>query len=215
MALGSPSEAVYHDYGRSSAAFRVRIAAALKGVRFETRDVDLRAGAQSEEAYVGRTSSALVPALTFADDALTQSLAILVWLDRAAPEPRLIPEDAEAAACAWEIALAIACDIHPLNNLRVLRYLTGPLGLSEEQKLAWYRHWIETGFSTVEGLLARRQGGGPYCLGSEVTIVDVCLVPQVANARRYDIEIAAFPRIVATDAALRALPAFREAAPKA
>jgi maleylacetoacetate isomerase len=215
MALGSPMNAVFHNNGRSSAAYRVRIAAALKGLQLETRDVDLRAGAQHDSAYVGRTSSALVPSLTFADDALTQSLAILVWLDRTAPEPRLVPEDSEAAAYAWEIALAIACDIHPLNNLRVLQYLTGPLGVSEDGKLAWYRHWIETGFRTVEGLLARRQGRGPYCLGSDVTIADVCLVPQAANARRYEIDIAAFPRIVATDAALRALPAFREAAPKA
>ena len=201
-----------YDYPKSSAAYRVRIALNLKGVDAERVDVDLREGAQGEAAYGAVSPSGLVPALVDGDLTLGQSLAICRYLDRRHPEPRLFPEDPGAEARATEMALTVACDVHPLDNLRVLKYLRGPLGQDEDAVMAWYAHWIHAGFATLERLV-REHGSDTNCFGDDVTIADLCLVPQMFNARRFDVALDAFPRLVAIDAALTALPAFADAAP--
>ena len=201
-----------YDYAKSSAAYRCRIALNLKGLDAERVDVDLRTGAQGQERYGAVSASGLVPTLTDGDLTLGQSLAVCRYLDRLHPEPRLFPEDPVAEARVNEMALTIACDVHPLNNLRVLKHLRGPLGLEEAAVTAWYAHWIEAGFTTLERLVAEH-GSETRCHGDAVTMADLCLVPQVFNARRFDVPLDAFPRLVAIDAALRELPAFADAAP--
>ncbi|MFD1880886.1 maleylacetoacetate isomerase [Paracoccus pacificus] len=208
-------DATFYNYGRSSASFRVRIALGLKGLApREIVDIDLRAGAQSSMDYRKIAPSGLVPAFDFGAQSYSQSLALIEWMDAAYPEPRLIPQDPLRAMAAREISYAIACDIHPVNNLRILKYLTGVLGVSENQKNDWYGHWVRQGFDGVEALLRRRSEDGPYCLGAEVTLADICLVPQVFNARRFNVDLTEYPRIVAVDAACNRLPAFSEARPQ-
>lgn len=201
-----------HDYAKSSAAYRVRIALNLKGLGAEKIDVDLRTGAQSEVAYTALAPSGLVPTLRDGELTLGQSLAICRYLDRLHPEPRLFPEDPVAEARVSEMALSIACDVHPLNNLRVLNYLRGPLGQEETAVMAWYAHWIEAGFVALERLVTAH-GSDTNCHGDAISMADLCLVPQMFNARRFDVPLQAFPRLVAIDAALTALPAFADAAP--
>ena len=201
-----------YDYAKSSAAYRVRIALNLKGVDADLTDVDLRTGAQGEAAYGAVSPSGLVPTLTHGELTLGQSLAICRYLDRLHPEPRLFPEDPVAEARVNEMALTVACDVHPLNNLRVLNYLRGPLGQDEPDVMAWYAHWIEAGFTALEQLVGRH-GSDTHCFGETVSMADLCLVPQMFNARRFDVPLDAFPRLLAIDAALRARPAFEAAAP--
>ena len=201
-----------HDYAKSSAAYRVRIALNLKGLSAERADVDLRTGAQAEAGYGAVSASGLVPTLEDGEVTLGQSLAICRYLDRLHPEPRLFPEDPVAEARVSEMALTVACDVHPLNNLRVLKYLRGPLGQDEPAVMAWYAHWIEAGFGTLERLVAAH-GSVTNCYGGAVSMADLCLVPQMYNARRFDVPLDAFPQLVAIDAALTALPAFADAAP--
>ncbi len=202
------------DYFRSSAAYRVRIALGLKGVAPERAFVHLRSGVQRSDDYLDVNPQGLVPTLvTEAGDVLTQSLAIIEWLDETHPEPPLLPRDPAARARVRSIALAIACDIHPLNNLRVLQYLTGTLGLSEAQKDGWYRYWIDTGFEALERQLARDRATSRYCHGEAPTLADVCLVPQLANARRFKIDLTPYPTLTRIEAACVELPAFAAAAP--
>ncbi len=202
------------DYFRSSAAYRVRIALNLKGIAPERAFVHLRRGAHREDDYLALNPQGLVPSLVTDDGAvLTQSLAILEWLDETCPLPRLLPADPAGRARVRSLALAIACDIHPLNNLRVLTYLTGTLGVTEAQKNGWYKYWIDTGFEALETRLAREPGTGRHCHGDAPTIADICLVPQMANARRVDFDFAPYPTLLRIEAACAALPAFANAAP--
>jgi len=210
-----PRDLVFFDYFRSSASYRVRIAIALKGVGPQAVEtVDLRAGEQSAPTYKAIQPSGLVPSFRFGGETFGQSIALIEWLDSQYPDPRLIPADPLEALAVREAALTIACDIHPLNNLRVLKYLTGPLGVSEEAKLAWYRHWIRTGFGTLETLIAPHRRKGPFCLGANVSLADLCLVPQVYNARRFEVDLSPYPGVCAIDAHCGALPAFQAAHPR-
>ena len=202
---------VLYDYFRSSAAYRVRIALNLKGIDYESVPVNLAEGAQKEAGYRARNPQGFVPMLEMEGQRLTQSLAIIDWLDATVPEPRLVPADPADRSHAMALALAIACDIHPLNNLRVLKYLGGPLGQDEETRNAWYAHWIAEGFAALETLAAPR--AGRFLFGDAPGIADVCLVPQMFNARRFAVPLDDFPTLVRADAEARQIPAFAAAHP--
>jgi maleylacetoacetate isomerase len=203
-----------YDYFRSSAAYRVRIALNLKGVAPERAFVHLRRNDQRSEDYLALNPQGLVPMLVADDGAvLTQSLAIIEYLDEAHPAPPLLPVTPSERARVRGIALEIACDIHPLNNLRVLQYLKNTLGVSEEQKDAWYKYWIDVGLEALETRLARDPATGRFCHGDAPTLADICLVPQLANARRMNIDVAPFPTLTRIEAAAISLPAFVAAAP--
>jgi maleylacetoacetate isomerase len=204
---------ILYDYFRSSAAYRVRIALGLKGLAAERRFVHLRRGEQHASAYREVNAQELVPTLEVDGKRIAQSLAIIEYLEERHPAPPLLPASAEDRAWVRSVALAIACDIHPIDNLRVLKYLAGPLAVDEVGRDAWYRHWIETGFAALETQLARRASGA-FCFGAAPTLADVFLVPQVANARRAGLALDAFPRILAIDTACLALPAFDRARPE-
>jgi maleylacetoacetate isomerase len=203
-----------YDYFRSSAAYRVRIALNLKGLAAERVFVRLRHGAQRDEDYLALNPQGLVPTLvTDGGDVLTQSLAIVEWLDETFPQPPLLPSDADGRARVRSLAQAIACDIHPLDNLRVLNYLTGTLGVSEAQRVGWYKYWIDVGLEALEARLAREQETGRFCHGDAPTVADICLVPQLANARRVAFDFAPYPTLMRIESACNALPAFADAAP--
>lgn len=203
-----------YDYYRSSAAYRVRIALNFKGVTPERVFVHLRKGGQRADDYLGLNPQGLVPALALdGGQTLTQSLAIIEWLEETHPQPPLLPADAAGRARVRAVALSIACEIHPLNNLRVLQYLTGTLGASEAQKDGWYKYWIDTGFEALETQLAREKATGRFCHGDAPGLADVCLVPQLANARRFHVDLAPYPTLTRIEAACNALPAFVAAAP--
>ena len=203
-----------YDYFRSSAAYRVRIALNLKGLAPERAFVHLRRGAQRADDYLAVNPLGLVPSLvTDGGEVLTQSLAIIEWLDETHPQPPLLPPDAAGRARVRALALEIACDIHPINNLRVLNYLTGTLGATEAQKNGWYRYWCDVGFEALETQLAREKATGAFCHGGSPTIADICLVPQLANARRVELDLALYPTLLRIEAACNALPAFAAAAP--
>lgn len=202
-------------YFRSSAAYRVRIALNLKGLAWEPAFVHLirDGGAQHAAPFRGINPAGLVPVLqTDGGAVLTQSLAILEWLEETYPTPPLLPGDPLGRARIRAFALAIACDIHPLDNLRVLQYLKRRLGQDQPAIDAWYRHWIAEGLPALE---AAADAGGPFCFGPAPTLADVVLVPQLFNARRLDCPLDGFPRLLRADAAARALPAFQAAAPEA
>jgi maleylacetoacetate isomerase len=204
-----------HSYFRSSAAYRCRIALNLKGLAHETASVHLikDGGQHNAPAYRALNPQALVPTLEHDGRVITQSLAIIEYLDEIHPEPPLLPGDAERRAKIRAFALAIACDIHPLNNLRVLNYLKGPLQQGQAAVDAWYRHWVESGLAACEALLPAP--AGRFCFGDLPTLADICLVPQVYNARRFKCDLSAMPRLVAIDEACRGLPSFAKAAPEA
>jgi len=201
-----------HGFFNSSASYRVRIALGLKGIAWEHIGVNIRTGVQNDPDYRAVNPAALVPTLQHDSLHITQSLGIIDHLDRLRPEPRLIPADGPARDRALEIVLLIACDIHPLNNLRVLKFLTGPLALSEAQKNAWATHWIATGFDALEAFLPDRDG---WCVGATPTLADCCLVPQVANAQRIGFDLAPYPRIGRIHAFCQRHPAFVAALPSA
>jgi len=205
-----------YDYFRSSAAYRVRIALNLKGVAPDERTfVHLRMGGQRAQDYLALNPQGLVPALALDEGAvLTQSLAIVEYLDETHPEPPLLPADPIGRARVRAIALSIACDIHPLDNLRVLNYLIGTLGVAREQKDGWYRYWIDVGFEALEKALAGDVATGRFCHGDAPTLADVCLVPQMANARRFAIDLSPYPTLTRIESACSALPAFAAAAPE-
>jgi maleylacetoacetate isomerase len=205
-----------YSYFRSSASFRVRIALALKGLEYEYVPVHLLkdGGRQFAPEYKALNPASLVPALQ-ADDGtvLTQSLAIIEYLEETQPEPPLLPPDAVGRARVRALALAIACEIHPLNNLRVLGYLTTTLGVSEEQKNAWYRHWVETGLATVEAMLADDPHTGSFCHGDAPTLADVLLVPQIFNAQRFNCRLDQVPTVMRIHERCLAVPAFAKSVP--
>ncbi len=204
-----------YDYFRSSAAYRVRIALELKGLAAQREYVHLRKGAQRADDYLALNAQGLVPALVLDDGTLlTQSLAIIEYLDETYPQPPLLPREPAARARVRAIAQSIACDIHPLDNLRVLLYLKNTLGVADAQKDAWYRYWVDVGFEALERQLARDPATGTYCHGETPTLADLCLVPQMANARRMAVDAAPYPTLVRIDESARALPAFAAAAPE-
>jgi len=204
-----------YTYFRSSAAYRVRIALNLKGLQYDAVPVHLlRGGGEQLQAdYVKMNPSGLVP--TFQDDyiTLTQSMAILEYLEDEYPEVPLLPKDAAGRARVRELAQIVACDIHPVNNLRVLRYLVNDLGLSEVVKTQWYRHWLLGGLDVLEKHLARDPSAGPLCHGYLPTIADCFLVPQVFNAQRQGVDISVYPNIARINAACVEIPAFVAAHP--
>ena len=204
-----------YDYFRSSAAYRVRIALNVKGIVPDERTyVHLRMGSQRAQDYLALNPQGLVPALELDDGSvLTQSLAIIEYLDETHPDPPLLPADPVARARVRAIALSIACEIHPLNNLRVLNYLVATMGVSREQKDGWYRYWIDVGFEALEKTLARDAATGRFCHGDAPTLADICLVPQMANARRFEIDLSPYPTLIRIESACNALPAFAQAAP--
>ncbi|KDB08375.1 maleylacetoacetate isomerase [Burkholderia sp. lig30] len=203
-----------HSFFNSSTSYRVRIALALKGLPYDTLPVNIRTGEHRAAGYVADVNpSAAVPALVDGDFRLGQSLAIIDYLDQTHPEPRLIPLEPPLRARVLELATLIACDIHPVNNLRVLRYLESELGVSAQQKSAWYRHWVAEGMAGVERLL-ERSAQGPWCFGAQPTLADVCLVPQVANALRMECDLSAYPRSLAVYAHALQHPAFDAAQPQ-
>lgn len=205
-----------YDYWRSSAAYRVRIALNLKGVAYQAHEVHLTkdGGAQKGASYRAVNPQGLVPALeTTTGEVLQQSLAIIEYLDETIPTPPLLPQDPLARARVRAMAEIIACDIHPINNLRILQYLKRNLAQPEEAVNTWYRHWIGEGFRGLEELTTRH--GGKFLFGDTVTMADVCLVPQVYNARRFDTDLTPYPRLVAVDERCRELAAFASASPEA
>lgn len=205
-----------HQFFRSSASYRVRIALNLKGLAYESVAVDLPSGMQLGEDFDQTNPAHLVPVLEDEGETLTQSLAILEYLDERWPEPALLPASSPAdRAYVRQLALSIACDMHPLNNLRVLRYLVGPLGHTEETKNEWARHWITLGFSALERQLAASPRCGAFCFGDEPTLADVCLVPQIANAGRVDMDMGPYPTLRRIDQNCAALEAFQRAHPAA
>ena len=205
-----------HGYFRSSATYRVRIALNLKGIPWQSEVVDLRApvSAQHSREFRGLNPHGLIPVLVDGERTLTQSLAIIEYLEETHPQPPLLPRDPAARAEVRALALVVACDIHPLNNLRVLNYLRGPLGQDDAAVSAWYGHWIAQGFAALERDAARLSGDGRHLYGTAVTLADVCLVPQMANARRYHCDVTPYPTLRAICAYLESLPAFAQAAPE-
>ena len=203
-----------YSFFNSSASYRVRIAMALKGIDYDTVGVNIRIGQQNALEYRRLNPVGLVPALVTDDgESLGQSLAIIDWLDRHFPQTPLLPGNDPARMRILEIVYAICCDIHPINNMRVLRYLSDELKVSEEDKQRWYAHWVQQGLSAVEQLLRHSQSG-QFCVGDTPTLADCCLVPQWANALRMGCSLSGYPRCKAVYEACSALPAFVAAAPE-
>ncbi|MGH6769922.1 MAG: maleylacetoacetate isomerase [Xanthobacteraceae bacterium] len=202
-----------YGYFRSSAAYRVRIAANIKGIAFQTVPIHLQkeGGQNLKPEFRAINPQMRVPALKLdSGDVLTQSLAIIEYLDEIHPQPPLLPRDPIGRAKVRALAQLIACDIHPLNNVAPLRYLKTEMGQDQAKIDAWYHHWVIAGFDALEAML----GGGPYAHGAEITLADICLVPQVANARRLKVPLDRYPKIVAVDAACAKLSAFVQARPE-
>lgn len=206
---------VLHNYFRSSSAYRVRIALHLKGLPFTYAAVHLGrdGGEQFLPAFSARNPQQLVPVLSDGGVDISQSLAIIEYLDEMYPAPPLLPAAPRGRARVRQLALSMACDIHPLNNLRVLKYLAGPLGAGESAKAAWISHWHHTGLTALETELARDPGRGRFCVGDAPTMADCCLVPQLFAARRFGLDLSPFPTLLAIDAACQQLPAFELAHP--
>ncbi|MGZ8998420.1 MAG: maleylacetoacetate isomerase [Allosphingosinicella sp.] len=202
---------ILHDYFRSSAAYRVRIALNLKNAPYEAAPVNLLSSEQQKAEYRALNPQGFVPMLEVDGGRLTQSLAIIGWLEATYPEPRLLPADPLAAAHVRAMALVVACDIHPLNNLRVLKRLSA-MDVDQEARDQWYRHWVREGFLALEAVAAPRSGN--FLFGDSVSLADVCLVPQMFNARRFAVELDEFPTLVRADASACALEAFAAAHPE-
>ncbi|ENM5739562.1 maleylacetoacetate isomerase [Vibrio mimicus] len=205
---------ILYGYWRSSAAYRVRIALNIKQLTYESRAVHLSkdGGEQHHATFHHLNPSELIPVLIDGEFHLNQSLAIIEYLDEIYPEPRLIPARGAERYQVKALALDIAADIHPINNLRILQYLTAELAVSEDQKNTWYRHWIDTGFRGLEEKLS--QTAGEFSVGNRLSLVDVCLVPQVYNAERFNLDMSCYPTLQRVAETLRALPAFVKAAPE-
>ena len=204
-----------YTYFRSSAAYRVRIALNLKGVDCELVPVDLRPGAHRQPDYLALNPQGLIPALEDGGAVIGQSLAVIEYLEETHPHPPLLPRSPLDRARVRSLALNVACDMHPLNNLRVLNYLRGPLGQEQAAVDTWYRHWITEGFRGLEEEAKRASGDGRHMFGTQVTLADVCIVPQMFNARRFKCNVEPFPTLRAICAHLEALPGFARAAPGA
>ena len=205
------SRPILYDYWRSSAAYRVRIALNLKGVEYESRQIDLRQDAQKSADYRALNPQGLVPMLEIDGHRLTQSLAIINYLDLRYPNQPLLPASAAERAHVVSLAMTVACDIHPLNNLRVLKYLKNELGHSQEEIDAWFAHWISEGLPGLEALAAPR--AGKFLFGDGPTGADVCLVPQLYNARRYNVPLDAYPTLLRAEKNANQLDAFAAAHP--
>jgi maleylacetoacetate isomerase/maleylpyruvate isomerase len=204
-----------YNYFRSSASYRVRIALALKGLDYDYMPVHLTRNEQFKESYAALSASRLVPLLKDGERVVTQSLAIIEYLDELHPQPPLLPGDALARSRIRALALDVACEIHPLNNLRVLRYLVNDLKVSEEDKNRWYRHWVETGLEAVEQRLAGHASTGRFCHGDTPTLADVVLVPQIHNAQRMDCRLDHVPTVMRIFEACMATDAFAKTQPSA
>ncbi len=210
-----------YNYFRSSASFRVRIALELKGLRYDYVPIHLARGDHRHEAYTSIAAQAMVPMLEVNGQRLSQSMAIMEYLDECHPQPPLLPQDALGRARVRSLAQLIACEIHPLNNLRVLKYLAKELKLAEDAKNRWYQHWVRVGLESFERQLrpvaeqGERIGLAPaiYCHGEAPTLADCCLVPQIFNARRFDVKLDGLPLTMAVFDACMALPAFQRAQP--
>jgi maleylacetoacetate isomerase len=205
------SRPIFYEYWRSSAAYRVRIALNLKRIDYQSRPVDLRASEQRDGDYLELNPQGLVPMLEIDGHRLTQSLAIIAYLDQAFPDPPLVPRDPADGAHVRAMALAIACDIHPLNNLRVLKYLKNELGQPQDEVDRWYAYWIAEGLSALETMA--KAGAGRFLFGDEPTIADVCLVPQLFNARRFDVPLDDYSTLLRADENASQLDAFAAAHP--
>lgn len=203
-----------YGYFRSSAAYRIRIAMNLKGIEYADGFVHLRKNEQSDEAFRALNPQGLVPVLEDEDTVISQSIAILEYLDEKYPTPPFLPKNTVDRAYVRSIALAVACDIHPLNNLRVLRYLDYNLNLEEEQRNGWYRHWIAIEFRAMETKISTARRYGRFCFGNTPGIADICLVPQVANARRFNCDLSEYPILVDIDGNCREMEEFQRAAPE-
>ncbi|MGC2854342.1 maleylacetoacetate isomerase [Novispirillum sp. DQ9] len=206
-----------YSYWRSSTSYRARIALNLKGLDYEIVPVHLlRDGGEHRKAdYMALNPQGILPTLVDGATVLTQSLAIVEYIDETHPTPPLLPADAAGRARVRAFSQAVACEIHPLTNLRVLKHLTGVLGHSEDDKLAWYRHWTAEGLRALEEMVAGHPATGTFVHGDAPTLADLCLVPQMYNARRFSIDLTPYPTLVRIDEACRALPAFAQAAPEA
>lgn len=206
-----------HNYFRSSASYRVRIALNLKGLGYDYLPVHLtrNGGEQFSSAFRQTHPAALVPVLEDGAKTIAQSLAIIEYLDEQYPDPALLPETPAERATVRQLALAIACDIHPLNNLRVLKYLTGPLGLTEELKQKWVHHWLSLGFAALEQQLAQSPRRGAFCFGDRPGLADCCLVPQMFNAERFGLDLGPYPLLRGIAQRCGELDAFKKAHPAA
>ncbi len=202
-----------HSFFRSGTSHRVRIALNLKGISAEYHAVDLRTDAHLETAFKAINPQALVPVLTVGSEHLSQSPAILEWLDETYPEPPLLPKDPFARARVRALAAMVGCDVHPLNNRRILMYLRSQFGADEAAVNAWCATWIGTAFDALEVMLAADKTRGDFCHGGQPSMADVYLVPQIESARRFGVDLAAWPQIMAIDVACQAIPAFANAAP--
>ena len=205
------ARALLYDYFRSSASYRVRIALNLKGIDYEHRPISLVQSEQQAPSYRAPNPQGFVPMLEIDGHRLTQSLAIIVYLDQVHRDPPLMPADPAEGAHVRALAMAVACDIHPLNNLRVLKYLRGPLGVSEEAKDEWYRHWVAEGLAALEEMA--RPHAGAFLFGDAPTIADICLVPQLYNARRFSVPLTDYPTLRRADETASAHAAFAAAHP--
>lgn len=203
-----------YNYYRSSASFRVRIALHLKGLQYEEIPVHLMKNEHNAAEFQRLNPQALVPVLQDGDKVITQSLSIIEYLEDVYPNPSLFPADSYHKALARSFALMIAADIHPLNNLRVLKYLTTELGLSEDKKNQWYQHWIEKGLTALEENLNQSKQVGDFCFGNQMTVADIFLVPQLFNARRFHCDLNAYPTLIRIDANCQKQPAFQAAWPE-
>ena len=214
-AIGSDDGLNLYDYWRSTAAYRVRIALNLKGLKYVQRPVDLvkAGGEQHSEAYKKLNPQGLVPALVHGNKVITQSLAICEYLESVFPQYALFPDDPYQKSLAQAMALTVACDIHPLNNLRVQQYLKGQLSVSSQDAVEWMHHWMLLGFESIETHLQVTDSNGLYCLGIQPGLVDCFLIPQVYNAERFDCDISRFPTISSISANCNTLPAFIAASP--
>ena len=203
-----------HNYFRSSASFRVRIALELKGLAYDYSAIHLARGDHKKPPYVDLSADTLVPLLEVDGQQLSQSMAIIEYLDEKHPTPALLPADSLGRAKVRALAQSISCDIHPLNNLRILKYLTKELKVEDEAKNSWYRHWCREGLVAFEKQLAQLPASS-FCYGNTPTLADCCLVPQIFNAKRFDTDLSSLPRTMATFDACMALPAFQKAQPSA
>jgi maleylacetoacetate isomerase len=205
-----------YGYFRSSAAFRARIALNLKGIKPELRFIHLlkEGGQQHTAEYKTLNPMELIPALVHDGHLVTQSLAIMEYLDEIVPDPPILPKDALGRARVREVACVIACDIHPVNNLRVAQHLKREFHISDEQQANWQRHWITVGFEALEKMLSLSKSSGAYCYGDTPTIADICLIPQIFNARRVNLEVERYPTLALIFAHAMRHPAFDAAQPK-
>ncbi len=208
-------ERVLYTYFRSSAAYRVRIAMNLKGLDAKQVFVHLNrnGGEQFGEAFKSVNPQALVPVLSDGGLQISQSLAIIEYLDEVYPQVPLLPSAPGDRAFVRQLALGIACDIHPINNLRVLKYLTGAMGISEDKKSEWVTHWISLGLQAIEAQIQQHGRSGAFCFGDTPTLADCCLVPQIASAQRFNVDLSAYPALTAIFNTCQELPAFAAAAP--